>query len=642
MDNSEPRVAPGSPTAPAPRPSPSTPSAEDPAASPPVLTPEERLQALESKTAKWKAAVAAQLNDAAHKNKKLREELRTVREQTESALSALRLQLTEEFNERTALQREELAERTQQAALLREEKKVMAAAHEEELRKARVQLREVLQLEVETEYKRKEEQWEKEKTALQTRSEAKETELAQAEHECEMLKMRLSRLGTQYEELASLLQLTEGENRSPQLQASGNANEAAARDERDPARQQCAVNAALTQQIESIKAELQSKHQQTQFLLGRAKREHEAEKAQLLRELQLREEELKVAHTLLKQVQTESSGYLQSVSHAQTEKQALEQRYAAKVATLSEQLTERMRAVDEAQAMNKRLQEQLHTAQKQVATLEEESTMREEAFHSLMLSEDNKRLVMELQKAVQTARDDAEEWKMQYYTTMCSLSGAKSETEERVGDASTLPEGGGGDGVPSSSATAASKMSEGRNANSSHTVLAAAVGNPQAWYEQLAAKESSLEAQAAELEHKAHLLEAAEAKLNDMRRYMANQANLLLRQQSSGRRESDNGSSIVFREGEGAGDEDPDRDMLDASPIIRTAASLLPFSLHRPLRTLEGHRRRLNLPGSFRFMSCCFSGNGTSGAPLRLRRTSFLLVLMVLLFAGMLIIMRAV
>jgi hypothetical protein len=606
-------------------------------------TPEERLHALEHKMAAWKEAVAAQLNDAARKNKKLREELRVLREEKEIALSALRVQLTEEFHERTSMQREELAELTKQAALLREEKKVMAAAHEVELQKTRVQLRDVIQLEVETHYKRKEEQWEKEKALLQTRVETKETERAQMEHECEVMKVRLSRLAAQYEELASLLQSDDGTSGSSALSPTSQGVRSTSSPDaapagtslQDAARQQTAVSAAFTQQLEAMKAELQSKEQHTQFILDRAKQEYEAEKAQLLRELQLREEELKVAHTLLKQVQAESSGYLQRVSHAQTERQALEQRYAAKIATLSEELTERMRAVDEAQAVSKRLQDQLRTAQQQVATLEEESTMREEAIHSLMLSEDNKRLVMDLQRAVQVARDEAEGWKMQYYAAISSHpNGAAKHADGASKNAS-----GTDDAAPSPSLfSSTSGVGTGSAQDGSEASLAAmGTRTPQAWQKQLAAREASLEAQAAQLTRKAHLLEAAEAKLNDMRRSMASQASLLLQQQkSSQRNRSSAADSVVFRDGED-GAEDVDRDMLDASPLISTAASLLPSALHGSLRTLEIHRRRLHLPGSCRCFSCCFSGGGTSGAPLRLRRNPVLFTLMALVLLVLII-----
>ncbi|KPA76944.1 hypothetical protein ABB37_07321 [Leptomonas pyrrhocoris] len=629
-----------------------SPSTDASASASPAMAAEARLHALETKTAMWKEAVATQLNDASRKNKKLREELRAVREEMDAALGDLRVQLTDEFHERTAMQREELAALTTQAALLREEKKAMAAAHEAELQRARVQLRELIQLEVETNYKRKDEQWSKEMTALQTRAEAKETEKVQAEHECEVLKMRLNRLGAQYEELASLLQPKGGEGSSAPSQASDGLDEAAGLHIQGPARQQTAVNAAFTQQLESMKAELQSKEQHTQFVLDRAKQEHEAEKSQLLRELQLREEELKVAHTLLKQVQVESSGYQQRVSHAQTEKQALEQRYAAKVAALNAKLAERVQVVEEAQVVTKRLQEQLRTAQQQVATLEEESIMREEAFHSLMLSEDDKRVVMELQRAVQTARDEAEAWKMQYYTALSSPpNGAKTATGDRGGTPSAIQEGGrssgGRDGGEAALSTAASPAVEtnhnNRDGASPHAVPAAAVRTPQAWHEQLAAKEASLEAHAAQLERKAHLLDAAEAKLNDMRRSLASQASILLQQQKGGRRERNSDNGVVFREGKDGGGlvEESEHEMLGASPIISTAASLLPSTWHGSLRALETQRRRLHLPGSCRCMFCFFSGGGNSGAPLRLRRDPFVFTLIVILFVMLIIVVSA-
>ncbi|AYU76806.1 hypothetical protein LdCL_110008600 [Leishmania donovani] len=617
---------------------------------------------------KWKEAVTTQLNDAARKNKKLREELRLLREEKANALSGLRVQLTEEFQERTAMQRDESEALKKQAAALREEKKTMAATHEAELQAARTKLREVIQLELETEYKRREGDWEKEKTQLQMLTAAKETERAQAEHECGVLQLRLNRLGTQYDELATLLQPecgftaetrvleagdhaddgTRSESASPAAAAaaaagaSGTGSAAFNANGSNAERQKTAMAAAHARQMESIKADLQSKEQRTQFLLGRAKQEHEAEKTQLLRELHLREEELKVAHTLLKQVQVENSRYMERVSHAQTERQALEQRYAAKVSALSQELAERIQAADEVQLANKRLQEQLRTSQQQVATLEEESTMREEAFHSLMFSEDSKRITMDLQRALQAARDEAEEWKMQYYASVTASqppSAAVAATSQ-------------GGPSPQKSAEA-----DGEHESAAATAPAAAVRTPEAWHDQLAAREANLDLQAAQLARKAALLAAAEAKLNKMRSSMASQASLLLQQSKSGGRAGgssgvggphgrrENGDSGVFTGGgdrSNAEDDDSDRGLADTSPLISTAASLLPSSLHGSLRLLEAQRRRLHLPGTCGLCACCFSGGGTTGVPRRLRRNAFLTIVAALMLLFMLASFRVV
>ncbi|TPP53057.1 hypothetical protein CGC21_1045 [Leishmania donovani] len=592
---------------------------------------------------KWKEAVTTQLNDAARKNKKLREELRLLREEKANALSGLRVQLTEEFQERTAMQRDELEALKKQAAALREEKKTMAATHEAELQAARTKLREVIQLELETEYKRREGDWEKEKTQLQMLTAAKETERAQAEHECGVLQLRLNRLGTQYDELATLLQPECGFTAETRvLEAGDHADDGTRSESANAERQKTAMAAAHARQMESIKADLQSKEQRTQFLLGRAKQEHEAEKTQLLRELHLREEELKVAHTLLKQVQVENSRYMERVSHAQTERQALEQRYAAKVSALSQELAERIQAADEVQLANKRLQEQLRTSQQQVATLEEESTMREEAFHSLMFSEDSKRITMDLQRALQAARDEAEEWKMQYYASVTASqppSAAVAATSQ-------------GGPSPQKSAEA-----DGEHESAAATAPAAAVRTPEAWHDQLAAREANLDLQAAQLARKAALLAAAEAKLNKMRSSMASQASLLLQQSKSGGRAGgssgvggphgrrENGDSGVFTGGgdrSNAEDDDSDRGLADTSPLISTAASLLPSSLHGSLRLLEAQRRRLHLPGTCGLCACCFSGGGTTGVPRRLRRNAFLTIVAALMLLFMLASFRVV
>ncbi|CAG9570159.1 conserved hypothetical protein [Leishmania major strain Friedlin] len=612
---------------------------------------------------KWKEAVTTQLNDAARKNKKLREELRLLREEKANALSELRVQLTEEFQERTAMQRDELEALKKQTATLREEKKTMAATHEAELQATRMKLREVIQLELETEYKRREEGWEKEKTQLQMLTAAKETERAQAEHECGVLQLRLSRLGTHYDELATLLQpeggvtaetrvLEAGDHAANGTRpesasataagASGTGSAALDTNGSNAERQKMAMAAAHARQIESIKADLQSKQQHTQFLLGRTKQQHEAEKTQLLRELHLREEELKVAHTLLKQVQAENSRYMERVSHAQAERQALEQRYAAKVSALSQELAERTHAMDEAQLANKRLQEQLRNSQQQVATLEEESTMREEAFHSLMFSEDSKRITMDLQRAVQAARDEAEEWKMQYYASVTA-------SQPPPAAAAATSQGG---PSPQKSAEADSE-----HESAAATASAAAVRTPEAWHDQLAAREANLDLQAAQLARKAALLAAAEAKLDKMRSCMASQASLLLQQSKSGGRAGgsssvggpygrrENGDSSVFTGGgdrSNAEDDDSDRGLADTSPLISTAASLLPSSLHGSLRLLEAQRRRLHLPGTCGLCACCFSGGGTTGVPRRLRRNAFLTTVAALMLLFMLTSFRAV
>ncbi|CBZ24492.1 conserved hypothetical protein [Leishmania mexicana MHOM/GT/2001/U1103] len=606
---------------------------------------------------KWKEAVTTQLNDAARKNKKLREELRLLREEKTNALSELRVQLAEEFQERTAMQRDELEALKGQTAALREEKKIMATTHEAELQATRMKLREVIQLELEAEYKRREADWDKEKTQLQLLTAAKETERAQAEHECGVLQLRLSRLGTQYDDLATLLQPEGGvtaetrllpardhaadgarpEGASPTAAgASGIGSAAFNAHASNAERQRMAMAAAHARQIESIKADLQSKEQHTQFLLDRAKQEHEAEKTQLLRELHLREEELKVVHTLLKQVQVENSRYMERVSHAQTERQALEQRYAAKVSALSQELAERIHATDEAQLANKRLQEQLRTSQQQVATLEEESTMREEAFHSLMFSEDSKRITMDLQRAVQAARDEAEEWKMQYYASV-TASQPPSATAAATSQGGPSPQ--------------KSTEADGKHECATAPASAAAARTPEAWRDELAAREANLDLQAAQLARKAALLAAAEAKLNKMRSSMASQATLLLQQSRIGGRAGgssgvggphgrrENGDSGVFTGGADRGnpeDEDSDRGLADTSPLISTAASLLPSSLHGPLRLLEAQRRRLHLPGTCGLCACCFSGDGTTGVPRRLRRNALLTIVAALMLLFML------
>jgi len=77
------------------------------AAEPPA-DPAAQLQALKAKTAKWKTVVKAQLEEAAQKNERLREELATANKRADAAGAQVRLQLTAEFKERTSGKEDEI------------------------------------------------------------------------------------------------------------------------------------------------------------------------------------------------------------------------------------------------------------------------------------------------------------------------------------------------------------------------------------------------------------------------------------------------------------------------------------------------------------------------------------------------------
>lgn len=560
----------------------SPPEASDEASS--GATAEERLQALEHQTTQWKAAVAAQLNDAARKNRKLRDELKQMREEKEQLLTDLRVQLNAEFKERTIMQREELQTLQTKLENVHEEKKLMSVQHEEELKSLNDRLRGVLQIEMEADYRKKSEQAEKDLAGVQHTLAAKEKELEQADHEAGLLKMRITRLSEQYGELAGLLQAgatsSSGQNvgqASPPLVESGSPTREGSSASRGGLLQQnaAALTVAHAQQVEAIRAELQSKEQQSKFLLDRVNAEHEVERSQLMRELQLREDELLVSHTLLKQVQMDSNTYVQRISRIQTQQETLEQGYTTKIAALDRELADGAATVQSLEQEKESLLDRLKASQQQVAALEEEAVIREEALHSLVLSENSKKVALDMQQSLLAAREEAEEWKLQYFA-MLDTRGRGDGKDEKPKEWQ----------VPVS--CQAGQGSEG----TASEILVPSSSRKESWAAELKAREAAVAAQESQLQKKAQLLDAAEAKLQDMRRSMAMQASHLLKQQlqdgPNGRKSghSDVNSTSVLV------DQDRKENYYDLPALAHSVVSFLPAHT-RPgvIRYLDSSRR---------------------------------------------------
>lgn len=496
------------------------------------LSAEDKLKALQDKTNAWKAAVTNQLNDAAKKNKILREELRVAREEKETALSELRLQLSREFKERTAMQIDELQVLNKQAEQLREEKKKLAEAHEAELKAFEVRLREACTFESEKAHSEEVEKWVRERDRLENALHAKEKEVDQAQHEASLLTARLERLGKQYEELSALIHVDAAGGAaatatgSPSLSVvSGVAQGSEEGDGPAGAASSVALavnDAAHKQQLEAVRAELASKEQHVQRMLESAQREQEQERQQFLREVHRRDEQLAVLQALLKQAQSELSTSQQRISRAQTEKQSLEQHYAKKVSSLSNELALQLDQLGEAQRTTEDLTRQLREAKEQIRSLEGDAATREEAFQSLMLSEDDKQLVKQLQQSLLASRDEAEDWRLRYYQLQENRHGQAASRSEHAID---------------SQAAASVDPSKDSAAEGTTSILIDArhgSADPDTRLRAIAEREAALTAQAAQLETKAQLLRSAEVKLEEMKKSLASQASVLLRNTSAG------------------------------------------------------------------------------------------------------------
>ncbi|EPY28493.1 hypothetical protein STCU_05087 [Strigomonas culicis] len=453
---------------------------------------EEKLRKLEEQTKQWKEIVVAQLNEAANKNKLLREELRVLRAEKDAAVTEVRLQLSQEFKERTGMLREEVAQLQAAAAQLREENHLLAAQHEEALAATERRMAEMRQVDAAQERARAAAETQKVEADLRAQLQ-RQAEAQQAmEHEAEVLRDRLGRVTAQYQELSELLR--HHDSKAADDRGGGGATADGT-----------ASDAAHQHQLERVKAELASKALDTQRQLQEADRRYQAEREAALLEQQRREDQLAVAQALLRQSQADLSALQRRLSHSETERQSTERHFAAKVASLSKELAAALDGAREAQQHEAAMRAQTEGLHAHIKGLEEEAESREAAFRALMLSEDEKTLVHELRAALQESADRADSWKAKYYST---LEGTPSPFKR-----AKSPDGGSAAGELEPGDDSPAPGDRERDAQRAL---------------ELREREAALAAQAADLARKAALLQVAEAKLSETKRQVAEQANLLL------------------------------------------------------------------------------------------------------------------
>ncbi|ORC88579.1 uncharacterized protein TM35_000162170 [Trypanosoma theileri] len=469
-----------------------------------ALSAEEELQKLQEKTNAWKKSVAIQLNEATKKNKQLREELKESNANHEAEMASLRVQLDREFRERTVLKDEEITRLQLQLGKLREEKRLMAEQHEKEIEDTATRVRETCQLESASRNEADLAQREAESRQLRDVIESKEKDLLHAEHEVAVLTARLERLGEQYKELSTLMtnntDMDAGENNN---HSDGDSTLQNALKMSDVAHQQ---------QLEAARSELRSLEEKNASKLRDAQRSFETERQRLMDDLYQREEQLATLHTLLRQAQNEAATAQQRIAGARAEKERSEQRLTEKVAALSKELANRMEESQKLTVEVERLNREVNRQETLVRSLEEEASMREEAFTSLMLSEDSRALVQGLQTALQESREEAELWRCRYEENM-QREGRGTAVVIRGDDENEM------------------------NGNTSH---------------ELEQHREALAAEALRLKSKEKMLKATEQRLEELKRSMASQASLILQQHGgdeSGRRKDVDGSGKERRGG---------------------------------------------------------------------------------------------
>ncbi|KAF5223990.1 hypothetical protein ECC02_002885 [Trypanosoma cruzi] len=451
------------------------------------LSAQEELRQLQEKTNAWKQSVAIQLGEAAKKNKQLRDELKEAGNNHEKEMSALRVQLDKEFRERTNLKDEEISNLQREMTQLREEKRRMAEEHKRVLEETAIRVRENSQRENVSKTRTDLEQREAELRQLRDIIEQKERALAQAEHEATVTKTSLDRLGEQYRELLSIMTHDEGQSVRDEDASDGRSAS------------QHIVNwsdAAHRQQLETARSELRSLEERCAEKLREAQGVHETELQRLMEDVYQREEQLMTLQALLRQAQHEAETANQRIAASRAEKERSEQRLAEKVAALSKELANRMEQSQQLSVEVERLQREVSSQEALVHSLEEEARIREEAFTSLTLSEDNRHLVQGLQEALQKSREEAELWRSRYEEVM----------QETTNKSVFVPFGGGGGG----------------DSSTDRFVLS-----------EIAQREEALATEAARLESKARLLKSTEARLEELKRSIASQANFILQHRES-------------------------------------------------------------------------------------------------------------
>ncbi|RNF10620.1 hypothetical protein TraAM80_01436 [Trypanosoma rangeli] len=452
------------------------------------LSAEEELRQLRDKTNAWKQSVAIQLSEAAKKNKQLRDELKDAEGNHEQDMLALRVQLDKEFRERTNMKDEEINDMQRQMTQLREEKRRMAEEHKKNLEETVIRIRENSRMEHASKAKTDAEQHEAELRKLRDVIEQKEQAIVQAEHEAAVMRTRLDRLGEQYRELSGLMthdarQLDKQEAEAEDAAKGGASSQHLVK----------LSEAAHKQQLEIARSELRGLEERFAVRLRETQRTHEVERQRWVEDMYQREEQLLTLQTLLRQAQHEAETANQRIAAAGVEKERSEQCLAQKVAALSKELATRM---EQSQLLNVevgRLQREVSSQEALIHGLEEEARIREEAFTSLTLSEDNRNLVQGLQKALQESREEAELWRCRY--------------EEALQDAT--------------GATTVVPFGEGKNDT---TKLVSS---------ELTQREEALAKEEVRLELKARLLKSTEARLEELKRSLASQASVILQQHDS-------------------------------------------------------------------------------------------------------------
>ncbi|KEG13678.1 hypothetical protein DQ04_00851040 [Trypanosoma grayi] len=451
-----------------------------------ALSAEEELKRLREKTSAWKQSVAVQLNEAAKKNKQLRDELKAASVSHEAELAAMRVQLDKEFRERTILKDEEIQELQRLITNLREEKRRMAEQHEKDVEQTATRIRENCQMERDTQWEAELAQRDAEVRELRDTVERKEKTIQQSDHEVAVMNARLERLGEQYKELSALMTNDAGQIVSDATGPSSS-----------PAYQQVlkVSDAAHQQQLETARSELRNLEEKHAGKLREAQRTFEVERQRWMDDLYRRDEQLATLQTLLRQAQHEAATAQQRIAGVLAEKERSEQRLAEKVAVLSKELASQMEQSQQLTLEVGRLQREVSRHEAVVHSLEEEAHMREEAFTSLMLSEDSRALVQGLQAALQESRVETEEWRQKYEEVLQDAGRtvvAMQHKDGRAGDNS-------GDASPD-----------------------------------MVRREEALAAEASRLESKAKLLKATEQRLEELKRSMVSQASVILQQHGGG------------------------------------------------------------------------------------------------------------
>lgn len=474
---------------------------------------EEQLRDLQEKTNLWKQSVAQQLSEATKKNKQLRDELKQVNANHGSEMGALRVQLEKEFRERTSLKDEELQNVQTQLMELRKEKRSMVEQHERDLKQAIARVRETCAVEHTMRTDAETQQHEAELHKLRDAMELKEKELALSEHEVCVMKTRLERLAEQYRELSALMT-----QNTTQLESGGDA----ANKEKVLENALKASDAAHQQQLETVRSEMSNLEERHAAKLREMQRAHELEQQRYMNEVYQREEQLATLQTLLHQAQHEAEAAQRRISNVRLEREQMEQQLTERVAGLSRELASRMEYAQQLAAEVNSLQRELGRQEGLVRSLEEEANMREEAFQTLLLSEENRALVMGLQEALQKSRDDAEAWARKY-----------EEAVQQTKSTCAVPIGYPCDGND----------------------------GDERKFRELAQREKALEEENLRLQTKAKLLRAMELRLEELKRSMASQASTILEHHNSGNRGSRMGDVRYGEERKGSRSASPLRRM---------------------------------------------------------------------------------